>query len=926
MSDFANGASTVHYDLDLFSEEFSKTNHSGDKKEDFFSNLNDIDYENLLLAIQILEAYKIRIHYIYNRLSSLSNSRTRLLPHQIEATYRVVHSIKHRFLIADEVGLGKTIEAGLIMKELMLRKNYKYILIVVPAPLQVQWKQELFNKFNEDFTILTRKNFKILSEKKSSYKIITSIDFIKNKKFSEEIHNIPWEFAIFDEAHRLRRDYNKITQAYHFAEQISKQVDALLLLSATPFRGKIEELYFLVKLIDPHILGPEHSFFNEFVIPARNGEDIKKIQKKIQPILIRRRKVDVGGFTKRIAKTIKFELSPEERIFYDETTEYVKKEYNLSQQFQNRAIGFIMIVFQKLLDSSTRALLKALEKRKTILENKLLNFNKSDLEFEGDWEEYIEYSEDEYEILENASKLEKNYEFNEIRKEILTISKLILLGKKIKKDTKLLKLKETLEFLKKNNYHKIIIFTQFRTTQEYLLENLKEYKCNIFNGSLSNEQKEKEILEFKEKGEILISTEAGGEGRNLQFSNVLINYDLPWSPLKMEQRIGRIHRFGQKNDVLILNFSTKDTVAEKVLNVLENKIKIFEDSIGPSDMLLGTIEEELNLTQYIMEIVSGKKNTNDLEIKLEEKLKDIKKSYQLLGELMSPKVVDFNLSDFYKITQEERVVNHQHIERITLDYLKQKAGSLYNLKKLKKTNKINLYILEPENKIAVFDSLTALENENYIFLAIGHKLVDEALNYYLSYIDKKFIIKLKINQFKKKGIYLIFEITYTYPQEKKELLIVYYSASSEKFEFLSQFPLEEIFLNRKMIKNIKILQLKEKEIVYLKNIVQKGKNWLDKEISFYNSDWFKKIQELYRNEQYKLEISYGKKIRDLEEKKDIEKLKYKLNPTSERKAIQTRIENAIQNTKLEFEREVRNLHNHTILKKEIKIFHIYWVV
>ncbi|MEN3042168.1 MAG: DEAD/DEAH box helicase, partial [Fervidobacterium sp.] len=265
------------------------------------------------------------------------------------------NALKPRFLLADEVGLGKTIETGLIIKELIFRKNYKNILIVVPAPLQIQWQQELKNKFNEEFVIINSKNFKENLEN-GVHKIITSIDFIKNHKYYELLLKKKWNLVIFDEAHRLRRDYNKITQAYSFAEKISKNTEGILLLSATPFRGKLEELYYLVKLIDPHLLGPEQSFFQEYVLPSRHGENIIKLRDKIHRILIRRRKIEVGGFTNRIVKTVKFELSPEERLFYDEVTEYVKKEYNLSKELQNRAIGFIMIVFQKLLDSSTESI------------------------------------------------------------------------------------------------------------------------------------------------------------------------------------------------------------------------------------------------------------------------------------------------------------------------------------------------------------------------------------------------------------------------------------------------------------------------------------------------------------------------------------------------------------------------------------------
>ncbi len=905
-------------------ELFNQNSIQNSEDLDFFGNPSRFYQTDLLLAIRVLQSYKLRIQYIYDRLSSLSNSRTLLLPHQIEATYRVIQGIYHRFLIADEVGLGKTIEAGLIMKELILRKNYKNILIVVPAPLQIQWKQELLSKFNEDFVILNKKNFEMIRQKTSYYKIITSIDFIKNKQLSEQVSKIKWDLAIFDEAHRLRRDFHRITQAYHFAEKISKQVESLLLLSATPFRGKIEELYFLIKLIDPHILGPEHSFINEFVIPSRNGENIKKIQRKIQPVIIRRRKIDVGGFTKRIAKTIKFELSPEEKVFYEETTKYVKKEYNLSKQMQNRAIGFVMIVFQKLLDSSTRALVKALEKRKSILESKLYRFIPKETDFEYDFEEYIEYLESEEELLDQISHFEHKQEFSEIRREILSLSKLLSLGKKIKKDTKLLKLKETINFLKQNHHNKIIIFTQFRTTQEYLLENLKEYHCNIFNGSLSNEQKENEIWEFSEKGEILISTEAGGEGRNLQFSDVLINYDLPWSPLKMEQRIGRIHRFGQKKDVLILNFSTKGTVAERVLHILENKIKVFEDSLGPSDVLLGSIEEELNLSKFIMELISEEKKQKDLEKSLEEKIENIKKSYKLLEELVSPKVIDFNLSEFYKVIQEERTVNNQHIERLVLDYLKENQNKDVSLKKIKKVKNINFYTLLPENKIAVFDSLTAFENERYVFLAIGHKLVDEALQYYLKFSNDVFIIKFRSNRFQKKGFYFVFEVNVYFPKEKKELIIIFSKKNSNEFEIITQFSLEDLFQNPKLIKEVEILEIKEKEIEIIKEKAKMARNWVDNQIYNMNLNWLSNLKELYKNEQYKIEISYGKIIRDLEEKKDIERLKYKMNPRAERKAIQTRLENAIQNTKLELEKQIRNLHNKTILKKEIKLFQIYW--
>ncbi|MCS7204418.1 MAG: SNF2-related protein [Leptospiraceae bacterium] len=886
-------------------------------------------------AMNSLIAHRIRLHYVYHKLSSLSNSRTRLLPHQIEATHRVIHAYKPRFLLADEVGLGKTIEAGLILKELIFRKNYKNFLIVVPAPLQIQWQQELKNKFNEDFVIINSKNFRDILSKKI-YKIITSIDFIKNPKYYETLLKIKWDLIIFDEAHRLRRDYNKITQAYSFAEKISKTTEGILLLSATPFRGKLEELYYLIKLIDPHLLGPEHSFFQEYIISSRQGENISHLRSKIEKILIRRRKTEVGGFTKRIVKTVKLDLSQEERLFYDEVTEYVKKEYNLSKEQQNRAIGFIMIVFQKLLDSSTKALVKALEKRRFLLETRIYQNHRKQIEEDWDWEEQIEYNENEDELVENLSYFDQNsYSLQNLRKEILTLSRLISIGKKIKFDTKVQKLKETIDFLKKNGYKKFVIFTQFRTTQEYLLEMLSSYRCNIFHGSLNQQQKEKEIQEFKEKGEILISTEAGGEGRNLQFANVLINYDLPWSPLKMEQRIGRIHRFGQKSDVLILNFSTRNTVAEKVLHILENKIRIFEESIGPSDILLGTIEEEINLPQLVMDFVSGKIHQKELEEKIESQIETIKKSYQLLSELISPKVMDFNFADYYKITNQEREVDNLHIEKLTNHYLSENPSSwkLEKFQTIKKPNKqkVHIYKIPSQEKLAIFDAEIALENEQFEFLAVGHPLVDEALNFYLNHPHKHAIIKLQAETLQKKGIFIVFLITYKNKDVvlRKELLSVVSSSKTKKgdhFSLQKKLELEDLFLKDFAKKSYSFHPITKSEKEKLIGISIRAKEWLQKTLQEENPTWIEEFKDLYKKEQYKIEISYGKKIRSLEEKKDIEKLRYKLNPTSERKAVLTRTENAILQTKLELQQKLNELNQSNYIQTQVEIFQIYWIL
>ena len=339
--------------------------------------LEELRPGTLEFAGGVLDAHRVKLSHLYDKLSSLSNSRTRLLPHQIEATHIVANSLRPRFVLADEVGLGKTIEAGLIMKELIFRKGYKRVLVAVPAPLAVQWQQEVRSKFNEEFLIINRKNFYEAAGAWNRHpRIITSIDFIKNPRYGADILKTNWDIVIFDEAHRLRRDYSKVTHAYAFAEKLADRCEALLLLTATPFRGKLEELYYLIRLVDPHLLGPHASFVQEYMMggdadPELEQRRLADLKQRISRVLLRRRKVEVGGFTKRHARTVRLELTPAERAFYDETTEYVRREFNLATREKNHAVTFTMIVFQKLLDSSTRALLRALEKRRAHLEQKV---------------------------------------------------------------------------------------------------------------------------------------------------------------------------------------------------------------------------------------------------------------------------------------------------------------------------------------------------------------------------------------------------------------------------------------------------------------------------------------------------------------------------------------------------------------------------
>ena len=890
------------------------------------------------LALAALEARRIQLTHLYDKLSSLSNSRTRLLPHQLEATHRVVSALRPRFLLADEVGLGKTIEAGLIMKELILRREYRRVLVVVPAPLAIQWQQEMQSKFNEQFEILNRSNFfQSAARWGRSMRVITSIDFIKNQRYADEVLKTRWDLVVFDEAHRLRRDYSKVTRAYAFAESIAGRCDALLLLSATPFRGKLEELYYLIRLVDPDLLGPHACFIQDYCLPTGDEVDTQRmadLRAKVGRVMLRRRKVDVGGFTKRFARTIRFELSPEERALYDETTDYVRREYNLALREKNRAVSVIMIVFQKLLDSSTAALLKALERRKADLEQKAFGAGRmltgtTPSAPDDDFYEDLGDSEEPEQYLERLT-VEARQTLKDLRREILTLNFLIRLGRGVTSDRKLGKLLETLQKLRKSGTRKFIIFTQFRTTQDYLAHHIgKHFTVTSFHGSLSMRAKEDAIQEFKEQTEVLICTEAGGEGRNLQFANVLFNYDLPWSPLKIEQRIGRVHRFGQEHDVYIFNFATRDTVAERVLEVLEQKIKLFAEAIGPPDTLLGALEDEHDFEQSLMQFVSGKKSRADLNRELESRMRISESGYQKLGDLVTPRLMDFNLDDYYQHTREGRSVDNEQIEALTLQYLRL-AESHFRLRRpggsdgplfigAPRTSDFIVEHPDGKQKPATFRSERALENENWEFLAIGHGLVDEALSFFLNHEYRRALIEVNGADQLAPGWHFVFLCDYLGGLNRSELLAAHVTPDGG----LRLRGPEEIQRPQSAACRIpkETLSIGELMLPYKQAATAVGSFAAERGLTLLSG-----LHTVFKKEEYKLEISYGRKARQLEERRDRQKLRQRMQPSTANRAQLTRTENELIQVRREGELRIGRVRRENRVETRLGLMQVYRVV
>ncbi|WP_195245439.1 DEAD/DEAH box helicase [Clostridium celatum] len=583
------------------------------------------------------------------------------LPHQLHVLNRAVSSNNIRYILADEVGLGKTIEAGLIIKELKARGLVKRILVVCPTGLVTQWNLEMKEKFDEVFHVILPSDFntiKKITETEDVYghfnQVISPMDSIKPlekragwseervEKYNEEriysIINSGWDLIIIDEAHRVAGSSSDVSR-YKLGNLLAASSPYILLLTATPHSGKTEPFLRLIRLLDPE------AFPNYKAI----------VKEQVSPFIIRSEKreaIDNEGnklFKERITKVMEIEWDYRHTLqkeLYEVVSNYVKQGYNRALRDKKPYIGFLMVLMQRLVTSSTAAIKDSIERRIDILENQQTRINNLSLEnlVEGDFESTID------EAIEVMSYNLKQ-ELEELRK-ILEIAKQAEFQYLDAKVEKLIDILDELHSLDKNK--KIIIFTEFVTTQKYLKEFLKskEYKVSILNGSMDIEERNRVLNEFKYESDILISTDAGGEGLNLQFANIVINYDLPWNPMKIEQRIGRVDRIGQNNDVLTFNFIIKDTIENRVRNVLEDKLSVILSETG-IDKIADVLDNELaelDFTDVYIKSIKAPSNLEhnvaNIENELRKQIQNANKYKELIREEKDLSNEIFNNTDF----------------------------------------------------------------------------------------------------------------------------------------------------------------------------------------------------------------------------------------------------------------------------------------
>ena len=548
------------------------------KLEDSPSILDEVGKpggEELSTHLLNIEANRLSIAQSQQELQSLEEitDQIQLLEHQLDAAHRALFQMNGKALFADEVGLGKTIEVGIVLKEMVFREAHDTFLILTPAQLATQWQKEMREKFGLEFACNYDDDFKGFD---TSDKIVASIDTAKRDSYAEEIHKRSWDALIVDEAHYLR---NQDTNRYEFVDDIEYRY--AFFATATPVQNDVTDIYNVTKLIRPGLFGTKSEFERRY-LPNGDSEGVQSaddLNRQLQSVMIRHKRGDTKiDFTDRNVRTSSFEPSRREQSLYNAVTDYVRTHYS-KQAGQH----LVMLMLQKEVVSSPWAVLSTVEK----------------------W-------------LDDDGRDVTGRE----RDKLLSIAKQ---ARQIERTTKQEKLLEIIRSVNRRmDTGRTIVFTQFRATQDAIVNALQtdaggeDVPVHRVSGSLSSGEKDDQIQHFRERGGVLVTTDSISEGRNIQFCNVIINYDLPWNPMSVEQRIGRIDRIGQDRDVYVYNLALEGTIEDYVLEKLYGKIDVFHQTVGGLKEILSEREQssgqfEQEVLQQLIEAGSERELENNFE-------------------------------------------------------------------------------------------------------------------------------------------------------------------------------------------------------------------------------------------------------------------------------------------------------------------------
>lgn len=754
---------------------------------------NDLDSPIDFLLKQL--AFQLPLQ---NKGGQLSNSRTDLLPHQILLTRDVISMNHRRLLVADEVGLGKTIELGMIIKELISRGEANRILIITPAGLIKNWQTELRDAFRLIFEVLgidfTDQGF---ASWENHNRVIASIDTLKRPQRMERLLGGPkWDMIIFDEAHHLSRiRYGKkiaATLNYKLAEALRSHTKDLIFLSATPHQGNAYQFWSLIQLLD------ETLFDSEEAMMEHRGF--------LNRVMIRRTKKEVTDknghpiFMRRQVHTQSFQLSLSERTFYENLTEYLREGYNIAgvgngetrTTSQQRAVGFVMTTFQKIMSSSIRAIKQALRRRLLVLlirkqleiENRRTKGNSPKtiaaelLELQDDMRKLISeilqipntqsrHPEIDTIIAQTRQRVSRTYipddttewslESDEegedgiyadanIPDEIQKVKELLKIVPD-EVDRKFDTLTRAIDSIRNSTQkEKFVIFTQYVETLKFLKEKLeniygKDKVALIKGGPIDDKIEAKDKFWDEDGAQFLICTSAGGEGINLQVGHILFNYDLPWNPMAVEQRIGRIHRYGQRETSQVYNLVAEDTVEEKIYELLNSKLHDIAEHIGKIDSETGEPLEDFRseilgymgsspnyLDWYKYALINKDYKRTALEI--EEAMQNAVQSIEALKNLTMD-MSSFNLQEYLNI---EGKFSLKNLEVFIETAVLRLGGSIIPkgdfFRIITPKPLINFANVSSKYELVTFDRDLSMRKRQAELMGLGHPLVDAIMAYY----------------------------------------------------------------------------------------------------------------------------------------------------------------------------------------------------
>lgn len=667
------------------------------------------------------------------------------LPHQILVLEKVMQSNQNRFLLADEVGMGKTIETGLILKELKIRGDIKRILCIVPKSAMLQWQSELKEHFNEVFhlydsemiTSMARTFANINADEEYNFwtqhnQIIVSTDALKplekrqgwikervdeyNKYRIQAVLEADFDLVIMDEAHKMGGATSTVSR-YILAQELCNSVPNVLLLTATPHRGKSDHFRRILQLLDPD---------------AFAGEGLPDIE-ELEPYVIRTEKrfaVDYEGkklFNER--RTNRFDIfldinkHQKQMALYDAVTEYVRKGFNTAKKASNPAKGLIMILFQRLVSSSTAAILSAMKGR---LERLRLGEESSLEDFESEIDHGFDENVEEIDfegIIQNSNAGLANEE--ELLTQLIEQASDCLAtetdAKAIALLMKIIELKQVLP----NQDLKILVFTEFRTTQKMLVDYFKSngYQVVFIHGGQDLDERKRALTHFKSEAQILIATDAAGESLNMQFCHIVFNYDLPWNPMMIEQRIGRVDRIGQKHPVQAYNMLTNNSVDLRVYEVIEEKLNNIIEQLGidkTSDVLDSTIDMKKVNKLYLQSLLDPEK----FEFAGERWLHDIKSKLRQYKstEGILPQVAESEI-EYKKAAEVKHSPLPFWLETLVQQYIMVHHGTL--------TKNLLGYAdikVQGESRKITFDAEVSLGNPGVEHITLQHDWIRKLLN------------------------------------------------------------------------------------------------------------------------------------------------------------------------------------------------------